>query len=303
MKRKVILQGGKTFMVSLPIRWAKQVRVGKGDELECSTTPNQVCFSAKKEQVPQQIQVNLEGLSERAIRYILSGLHKSGYDEITAYFHNQENLEIIEDLVKNLYVGFAIVEQDDKKCVLKCISKELAGEFDTALRRAFLVTLSLGESMLEALNNSRFSQLKDLLRLEKTNNQLTSFCERLLNKNPGIAPEKHNFLYVIAWNIEKVCDDYKYICRELQDYKGKLSRPLLQATAEAQNLLRGYYELFYRFDITKLSRLNEKKEQIQDKLFAMKLSQKEHKISFYLLDAIFKLVEFSASMTAVRNEP
>ncbi len=294
VKRKVILQGGKTLMVSLPIKWAGQFNIQKGDELEYNTDGAVISFSAKGEAEVTKTTVNLEGMDERGARYVLSGLHKSGYDEITIYYDN--HLKTIEDLIKNLYVGFAIVEQDKNKVVLRCISRELVSEFEAALRRAFLVTLSLGESMLEALKLNEFSRLGDLTTLEKTNNQLTNFCQRLLNKHPYLYPKKQNFIYTIIWNLEKVCDNYKYICNI--DFKGTLDLKEIEALEKVQGLLRGYYELFYKFEIGQVSKLNIKKKGIEKELFLLP----DSKLKFFLLNSIYQIVEFSASMTAFKHE-
>ncbi len=302
MKRSVIQQGGKTLMVSLPIKWAKNYNINKGDELELKIDGNRICFSASGESKPEGITVSFEGLSERSIRYVLSGLHKSGYDELNIFYDKQENLEVIEDVLKNLYVGFAIVDQSDKSCKLKSLSKELPDQFDTALRRAFLVTLSMGDSIIEAIEKGKFKALNAIINLEKTNNQLTNFCERLLNKYPFLFPKKQNFMYVVLWNLEKICDDYKYICKNLADYNGKISRELVEFFKATQNLLRGFYELFYKFSLEKLSQLNEEKKRIEQHHFKLgeTLKGEELKLWFYLMSAIYKIVEFSASTCALR---
>ncbi len=302
MKRRVIEQGGKTLMVSLPIKWAERFHIKKGDELEISLEGNRACFSATGEPTVENVSVDLEGMNERSIRYLLSGLHKSGYDEITIYYNSIENLAIIEDLVKNLYVGFAIVEQDGKRCVLRPISKELPSEFEAALRRAFLVTLSMGEAVIDSIKSGKNKQLVAIESLEKTNNQLTNFCQRLLNKDPFIAANRQSFLYVICWNLEKICDQYKYICNE---FKGKSKGPgnnVVKWLEDATALLRGYYELFYKFEIAKLSELSETGKKLQGNILKElgKLHEDDARLAYYALCIANQAVEFSASMAAVR---
>ena len=71
-----------------------------------------------------------------------------------------------------------------------------------------------------------YNQLKLIKEKELLNNQLTNFCERLVNKHRF---EKSVFQYIIIWNLEKICDNYKYIINELEkknknntDIKAKL---------------------------------------------------------------------------------
>ncbi|MBW2988217.1 AbrB/MazE/SpoVT family DNA-binding domain-containing protein [Candidatus Woesearchaeota archaeon] len=304
MKRKVILQGGKSLMVSLPIKWAKKFNVNKGDELETEVEGERVCYAAKGETKGRRVSVNLSGLSERLIRYILSGLHKSGYDEIEVHYDDQEVLNVIEDLTKNLFVGFAIIEQNSKKCVLRCISKQIPSEFDTALRRAFLVTLSMGDSILSALESAQFEQLSSIVKLEKTNNQLTNFCERLLNNYPFIYARKQHFLYVIIWNLEKVCDDYKYICHLLSKRRTPMKASMLGVFAKVNALLRGYYEVFYKFDLEQLHNLIQEREVIEGDIRSLmgNLDKDECMLLYYLLSATYKIIDFSASMVSIKQE-
>jgi phosphate uptake regulator len=300
MKRRVIQQGGKTLMVSLPIKWAEKYNVDKGDELEIEDNGSKICFrAAETESLSDSVSLSLEGLNERAVRYILSSLHKKGYDELRIEFANPLNLKVIEELVRRLYVGFAIVEQSEKIVVVRCISKELASEFDAALRRAFLVTLSMGDSIIEALRKGE--PIAPFEGLESTNNQLTNFCERLLNKNPYLAAKNQSFLYVIAWNLEKVCDDYKYICRLELSGLGQGSLELFEMV---QRLLRGYYELFYRFELRAISELADLKKHVQVEGFALLETTRadERRLVFFLLSACYKIVEFSASITAVKHK-
>ena len=297
MKRKVIEQGGKTLMVSLPISWAKSCKIVKGDELEATPKGDKICFSAETVQQSENlVEINLENLSERAIRYIISGLHKAGAEGFKIKYETQEKLNIVEDLIKNLFVGFAVVDHSQESVIIKPISQEQLSEFDVALRRAFLVTLSMGESLIQALKEGSFDELKNLLSLERTNNQLTNFCERLINMNPTYLPEKRSFLYVICWNLEKVADCFKYVCNYLSENQ-RIEKRVIKMIQDVNDFLRGYYELYYKFDLIKLSELNDKKKEIEKEIFSV---HDYEKVRFYLANAVYSIVEFSASMTAVK---
>jgi len=211
---------------------------------------------------------------------------------------------IVQDVVKDLFVGFAIVHQSNKRCVLRAISQDQDKEFDNILRRAWLVTLSMADSTLDYIRDGQLKQLKELVALEKTNNQLTNFCQRTLNKKGHLDFAKTCFYYVIVWNLEKVCDDYKYICEMLSEKGAKMSKESLMFFKEANKFLRDYYELFYSFDLKGLNKLNESKRALIAKghrLVGMKKGAEAIMLN-HLTDVVLKTSDFSASMIALNTD-
>ncbi|MBW2973337.1 hypothetical protein KY346_03010 [Candidatus Woesearchaeota archaeon] len=304
MKRKVIQLAGRTFVVSLPSKWVKKYGIKKGDELEVKDRATNIIFSTKKEIDTKKTSINITKTDERTLRWLLSSLHKKGYDEIELFYENPKKTAVIQELVKDLFVGFAIVHQSNKRCVLRAISQEREQEFDNILRRAWLVTISMGDSAIEYIKQGQQKQLKELLALEKTNNQLTNFCQRTLNKKGHLDYAKTCFYYVIAWNLEKVCDDYKYICKLLSESNAKLSKESISLFKETNDLLRRYYELFYSFDLKQLNKLNEKKKELLEKGHKAVSIKKgaEAGMLNYLNNAVLKIVDFSASMIALNTD-
>lgn len=303
MKRKVIQLAGKTFVVSLPSKWVKKYGVQKGDELEVKDNSSSIVFSTKKHVDVKKTSIDITKTNERPLRWLLSSLHKKGYDEIELFYENTNKTPVIQELVKDLFVGFAIVHQSNKRCVLRAISQEKDGEFENILRRAWLVTLSMADSVLEYIENGQQKQLKELIALEKTNNQLTNFCQRTLNKTGHIDHTKTCFYYVVAWNLEKVCDDYKYICETLSETNVKLSKESAALFKETNKFLRTYYELFYSFDLNKLNELNTSKKSLiakAQKLISLKKGPEAATVN-YLMGALLKTADFSSSTIALHT--
>jgi len=307
MKRKVIQLAGKTLVVSLPSKWAKKYNIRKGDEIELKERGREIIIKTETESGVERIQLDTKGINERVIRWALSGLHKSGYDEIEILYDKPETINIVQELIKDLFVGFVIINQTNAKCLLKSISKDSETEFDVTLRRAFLVTITMGENALELIKNKELSSLKTLLSLEKTNNQLTNFCERLLNKKGYPDHRKTCFFYVITWNLEKICDDYKYICEFLSQPDNKnvvIGKEIINFFWETNNFLKEYYNLFYKLDMNKLSDLGVKRKELVKKgreLFKTK-TEAEIVVIDALIDLILKVVDFSASTIAINQE-
>ena len=264
MKRKIIQLAGKTSVVSLPVDWVKKYNIRKGQEIDVVEKGRELIIRTNNVVEGDSIQINISSLDEQSIKWTLSALHKKGYDKITLYFDNPEVIYTIQDMVKDVLMGFVVMEQTSKKCVLKSISQDLETEFDSTLRRAFLVTRSLSQGLLGQINNPK--TLNELLTLEKANNQLTNFCERILNKHGHKDPSKTLFYYVLVWNLEKVCDEYRDICKYVYENNLKLNKKVITLLRDVNNLFELFYTCFYRFDLTKIKEINNEKKKLLQRI-------------------------------------
>lgn len=300
MRRKVIQLAGSTFVVTLPNSWVKQWGVEKGEELHVVESGPRLFLSTAEAREVSSGSVNISDVPERAARWVLSSLNKKGYDEIEVITDSEKHAQLINELVKDLFLGFAIVDRSEKKCTIRALSKEFDDQFDVILRRAFLVTINLAESVHERVSKGEFEELPKLHELEKTNNQLTNFCERLLNKRGHADPVKTNFMYVIVWNLEKIADEYKYLCRYLADKK-KVGRKTVDEMKKVNGLLREYYELFYAFDMKKLSDLSKKFKDSSERLKEVMVKSDDAVVLSHLLHITLKTADFSASTVAIHR--
>jgi len=299
MKRKVIQLAESTFVVSLPTSWVKQWGVKKGEELDLVENGPRLSISTTSPRELKKGTVDASTANERTLRWLLSSLHKKGYDEIEITTGSFEHTKIIDELLKNLFIGFTIVHQTDRSCIIRTVSKELDDQFDVILRRAFLVTLGLADQTLALTKQGKYHELPALLELEKTNNQLTNFCERMLNKRGHPEPSKTTFLYVVIWNLEKIADDYKYILETLSKNK-KINKKTIDLFAHVNDLLRNYYELFYRFDLSKLNTLATQYKDVQKKIEDALLGDDTVVLS-HLSHIVMKTADFSASTFALND--
>lgn len=307
MKRKVIQIAENTLVVSLPTEWVKRFNVNKGDEVDLKEFNDGLIISPINElSAVKSIRINIANLNERVIRWYLSALHKSGYDEIEINYIDKGQLKLIYELMKNLFTGFNIISETKNVVVLKSISKENKDEFDAALRRSFRVTISMGTELIACLKPQTdkldSNKLELIKEKELLNNQLTNFCERLVNKHRF---ENSAFLYTIIWNLEKICDNYKYIINELEKKNTTLkthphvSKELLDIFELANNYLEQYYDLLFNFNIIKLNAIDENKKQILSKISALKLTGIDKEILNHLIVLITQANDFSASIIAL----
>jgi len=208
MKRKVIQIADSTQLISLPRKWAIAHNVKKGDELEIEEQGDKVVVSTNKGVSFEKITVDISKLNEKLVHWTLYILHKSGYDEIELTYNDHKIAKVIQDTISEGIMGFEIIEQTPKYCLIKNIATGLESEFETILKRIFLVTISMAKTSYDIISKSQFENLKEIIVLETTNNKLTNFCERLLNQKGYKNITKTSFLYVIVWQFEKIADDF-----------------------------------------------------------------------------------------------
>ncbi len=302
MKRKVIQLAGKTAVISLPSKWVRQYNILKGAELDLLEQGSDLLIKSTSEKVHDTITMDISSFNEMTLRYCLSALHKTGYDEITLIYGNPRQVEILQDMIKNLLLGFVIIEHKQKRIVLKSITSDINTEFDPALRRAFLVTLSLSEASFEMAKVNNFSDMNSLISLEKTNNQLTSFCLRLINKGVYTDNKTSHFLSTIVWALEKIADEYKYMCVNLSKNPDKIRSNILNLYEETNLFFKSYYELFYKFDVIKLNELADKRYRLVKSLNEITPKNKAENILLNNLNAIVsKTTDLSSSIFGMRH--
>jgi len=256
MKRKVIQIAESTQLVSLPRKWALKNGIKKGDELDVTIVNNRLMISTENEHIHSKTKIDLSDYPKTLIRWTILSLHKSGYDEIEVLFNQNKQLKYVQEIIKegNL-LGFEIMEQGERRCLIKVISKGLEEEFDPILRRAFLVTLSMANSSLDIIRRGNYPELADVLILEETNNKMTNFCHRILLNNKGFSKiDKTVFTYLIVWQLENIADNYRYLANDLMHSepgpkeKKELGKPVIKFFKETNDLVKEFYELFYKFD-------------------------------------------------------
>lgn len=291
MKRKVIQIADSTVLVSIPIKWAKKYGLKKGDSVDVEEENNKITITAERTQKQaKKITIDARDLEERTLRWAMASIHRSGYDEIEVVYNDNRTLKIIEDLIKNLMLGFIVADQEENKLILKPMAAELEVGLDQALRRAFLVTLSLADN---ALHNIEINNRQEFISLEKTNNQLTNFCERLLNA--GVySYSKATFLYVVCWNLEKIADEYKYI---IQLENIKVNSSIIKLFKEVNELFRIFYNAFYDFDIKKFNNLYKSAKKIEEKLVSTSGS---FELKHHLVTIVAKLLDFPSNFIGIK---
>ena len=135
--------------------------------------------------------------------------------------------------------------------------------FDKALRRMFLITQTLGEETFEAVKNQKFEELRGICEMEATQNRLQMYCCRVINTQGNSMFEHPSLMYLLVQRLEAVADDYKYICRNLEEKsKFQISKETEKYFAEINETLRTLVDFYYKFDLEKGKKIIETKKKL-----------------------------------------
>jgi len=264
LKRKVIQIAGSTCLVSLPKAWITKHNVKKGAELEVQEQGNKILISTEQSQSLPKLIIDQARFGKFHPNYLSAAYHM-GFDDVEISFSDPKELEAIQERI-NACIGYEIVNQTSTVCSIKSVSEVSIDEFNQMLRKVFLLLINMGENSMELLSKGDFARLSEVTVLENTNNKLTDFCKRVLNKKGYSEHNKLTTIYAICMYLERVADEYRDICKALVDKKDKISPAVLNDFKEVNQIFADFYSYFYTSDRAKLERIFFSAPQMRNKL-------------------------------------
>ncbi len=155
MKRKIILMGRKTYVVSLPLEWVRRYNLNKGEELMVAEKENSLMITNPTLATKKTIEVKVE--DKKLLRQYARELYRQGYDEVTFIAKNASSE--MEKAIHSL-PGMEIIEETANYCRVKSFSIEENNDFDNLLRRLFFILSSLKQKSKAELQNTKGNALK-----------------------------------------------------------------------------------------------------------------------------------------------
>jgi len=292
MKRKIVRHGSNTLTVSLPAKWCKKFDVKGGNEIEVSED-GKVLKIATERTDSKKITIPIKGVDKYLHHYLRKGflrsipiLYRLGYDEIRIEFDNPKVMDFVPEEL-DLLLGFEIIDQGKDYCVIRNVAPGLGQQFESILRRIFIILQTMAKDMFNYLKNSKFEKLPKISNLEVINNKLTNFCERILHqKGNGITL----LMYSTISLTEQVADDFRDICNYYVNLKKnfKFTDEALEFFKEVINLLDDFTKLFYNVDGIEPCELTAKRHKLINevavKLF--KTQPKDEQVLLHYLSSI-----------------
>jgi len=191
-----------------------------------------------------------------------------------------------------------IVQQKENFCIIKSLEEISQKEFDTALRRIFLLLKDASDDIIEGAKKMNIPLLETIEEKHDSIAKFISFCLRVLNKKGYTEPRKTTLLYHIIASLDKLTDILKYSARDLIKYKHKLKKETIELLEGINQSISWYCDLFYKFELKEMSKLYENRDK------TLKMIRKYKEIlshdELLLLQYFEHILEFLVDITEAR---
>ena len=237
-------------MVSLPSKWVKKYGLKKGMEINIEEQGNSIIVSTEESTPLFKVNLDITHIDGVLLRRYVTTLYRMGSDELILTYDNPNKISMLQEVLQKNLIGYEIIKQGKNFCVIRNLSSEIETEFNSILRRIFLLLVHMSKEILEAFKQRDTNQLKSIILLEQNNNRFTNFCRRVVNKRGFSDFRKACFVYVIIEQLEKIADEYKYLVDYLVEsgIKKKISDETIIVFDRVNKFLETFNELFYGFD-------------------------------------------------------
>ena len=304
MKRKVIEQGNGTLTITLPKKWTEKQSLKGGDEIDVSVEGPTMIVKAEGEIPAKSISISLDekqyspvASHPNMIRTIVGNMYKKGYDEIEIRFAEPKMIKYVQERA-NMLMGMEIIRSYEKSCVIKQLLKEDPAEFDSMLRKFFLMVLDYSKELYE--NKVQQENIDNFrLSIEKLND----FLERLIAKNLSQNASDLRQLSIITRTIEKTTREYIHLSNYMIDNDVKLSKTTKDLLKEANEMFRTFYEHYYKFDLADSYKQANKKNKLLHLKGAeslMNAPKKEIPVVHHLLNIIRRIWDMEGPLISLR---
>jgi len=285
MRRKVIKQGHNTLTVTLPSKWTKDLNINPGDEIELIEKEKGILLTSEKHNGnARRAEFDISGMDIPMIWKYFMSVYREGYDELKVKFNPKMELEspykfmtrhrldvrynkktnekkpltrVLQGFVDR-FIGFEIIEHGKDYILIKDMGELTAKEFDSSLRRVFLLFQQMAEETLDAIKTGDFSDLVGLHDIDINLDKFHDYCIRVLNKIGNHNEKKKHLLFSTLFILEMAGDEFKNIATHLiNDFSKSEFKNIKDMIEFVKEQIENYYDLFYRFDEQKVNKISE----------------------------------------------
>jgi|TARA_Y100000034_G_scaffold136428_1_gene212842 phosphate uptake regulator len=299
MRRNIIKQGNNSYTLTLPIKWIRENKLDVTGEVEVNEEEGDVIVSIPKNiRSPEsKINIDLNDFNERTIRNILNQAYRKGYDQILLKLKDKKQLRDIRRIVKVSLLGFEVVEEKEKECLIQNIAEPSSDKFRVILRKIFLLIENDGKEILEDFRNKKLNNLKKREETREIIDTYTNFCRRLIIKDKVGGTKNSYLMILIISRLSLIYHAYYYMYKSSSSKKIFLNKEILSLLEKTNELFNLFYETFYKTNLEKAHKIGVLKDQmIYNTLYDLlqKTKGKEN-IVLYHLGEIIRLIHISST--------
>lgn len=309
MLRRIIKQGHSTLTVTLPSKWTKQFNLKAGDDVDVGERDNGLFISTERKDEVLKTEIDIIGLNIPTLWKFFMAAYREGYDEVKVTFDpgalydspykffsthsidakyakragKRTPFEAIQEIVSR-FIGYEVIEHHQNYCIIREISQPSSKEFESSLRRVFLLLLQMGEEIMEAINTNNTEMIRHTHDIDINVDKFHDYCIRVLNKTRFMETKKNKLVFATLYTLELIGDEFKSIANHLiNDLKGRDFKNIRPMADLVTRQINTFYKLYYGFSkdmIAEISQLD-----IETHFYLPKLYKKQPGRRSSLIDA------------------
>jgi phosphate uptake regulator len=253
MKRKLVKQGNGALTLSLPYDWLKNNNLEKGDYIDLEVSGKDIVLSGGKEKINEAYVIEITKEKPFFKRYLKS-CYILGRDKvILRSFEKLPIQKIITSLLD--LIGYEIEEQTATRCVISPLTTDKELNLDSWINRVFFIISSMLDDIINALNECKVDDLKEISLTEQTINKDVNFCLRILNKRGYIEFKKTPYIYQIIVGLEQIGDALRDFCI----CEGSFTQEISLFLSDIKEYYSEIFYLFSKYSMKKISKIKEKR--------------------------------------------
>ncbi|MBI2576170.1 AbrB/MazE/SpoVT family DNA-binding domain-containing protein [Candidatus Woesearchaeota archaeon] len=308
MKRKVIQIADSTQLVSLPRKWAVEHGVKKGDEVEVKEEGNKIVICTEHGKEFGKVEVDITGLDRDSLMFLIRCLYIKGFDEIHVRFskaltrHHKigKDVTVISSIHQevNRMNGVEIIQQKEDYCLIKDISEGTIKEFDTVLRRIFLLLVDASHDLLAGITDGKVYLLESINEKHDTITKFVAFNLRLLNKYGYSESTKTTSLYHTVCSLDEIIDTLKYVGRYIVDNRVHPSKETIALMGSIHETINLFHDLFYSYDHKKVEQISRNRTEVLERIKSVSKKLSQHDI--FILTNMEQILEIIIHLVVTR---
>jgi len=291
MKRKAIKQGLGSLTMSLPNKWVKKNNITAGTDLQVEEQEKTLIISPEKIKVSKTFEINATTKKLMTNRTIQSA-YNQGFDEIKINYDDPRVLSKVKKVADEL-IGFELIEETNKFCILKELTGIQQLEFDSIFRRLFRIINGMAEEGLTAITEKNKAGLDNVIIRDLEVNKFSNLCIRYLNKLGHPIFERTSVHIIICHNLEIIADGYKELFTYTKD-SNKDTKTYIPLIQKINELFSKCYEFTFKPTDQKANETAEQYEQLKKEIENTKY--KDDKI----MNILRKILNFTITLQGIQ---
>jgi phosphate uptake regulator len=338
--RKLQMTGGASYTVSLPKDWVKEQGLKVGDVVAVMPRADSSLTLVPHEKIPAGQNKGAEVTvapqkdqdKEQVLRTILAQ-YLAGYDVIKVRFPPSAKPDLrtyLREAARRMFVGSEIIEESNDELIVQCLSSYGDLPAPKVISRMSLIAKLMLRDAVESLKGRDPAMAEEIVRRDEEIDRFYLFIIRqltmaVLNRSLileiGLADPRDCLVYrVVSKSLERIADHATSIAKMSAGIENPLPPKLIDEISKASDItisvLEDALKSLAKSDgtiangaIVSAKRVEREAENVMDKLFSFKLTQKTIVAVRLALESLKRISEYSEdvaemaiNLTARRTE-